>query len=122
VSQAQGLPSRRPPGQTETVFDGFTETFIDVDGARILARQGGSAADRRAGRMLEMPVLVLWTPRAYLEELYGDPLVIWREWATDVRGPGIDSGHHVAEEAPADLAEAIDAFLPVDLCSVSGPE
>jgi haloacetate dehalogenase len=80
------------------------------------------AADRWAGRMLEMPVLVLWTLRDDLEELYGDPLVIWRDWATDARGHGIDSGHHVAEEAPDELAEAIDAFVRAHLRSVSGPE
>ena len=48
--------------------------------------------------------------------------VIWRDWATDVRGHGIDSGHHVAEEAPAEFAEAIDAFLRADLHVVSRPE
>jgi thioesterase domain-containing protein len=45
------------------------------------------------------------------EELYGDPLAIWREWADDVRGMPIDSGHHMAEEAPAAVASAIASFL-----------
>ena len=35
-----------------------------------------------------------------MEELYGDVVAIWRDWATDVRGVAIHSGHHVAEEAP----------------------
>jgi haloacetate dehalogenase len=46
-----------------------------------------------------------------LEELYGDPLAIWREWADDVRGMPIDSGHHMAEEAPAAVASAVASFL-----------
>lgn len=68
-------------------------------------------ADRQAGRRLTMPVLSLWSLRDDLEQLYGDPRVIWRDWAEDVAGQGIDSGHHVAEEAPVELAEVLIRFL-----------
>lgn len=68
-------------------------------------------ADRAAGRRLTQPLLVLWSTRDDLEQLFGDPLVIWRDWADDVRGHGIDSGHHVAEEAPGELTDALAAFL-----------
>jgi len=68
-------------------------------------------ADRAAGVRLECPALVLWSLRDDLEELYGDPLLIWRRWARDVRGHGIDSGHHMAEEAPAALAGALGDFF-----------
>jgi haloacetate dehalogenase len=47
-----------------------------------------------------------------MEDLYGDPLEPWRAWAEDVRGARIDSGHHMAEEAPAELARELLAFLP----------
>jgi len=68
-------------------------------------------ADRIAGRQLEQPVLVLWSTRDDLEDLYGDPLAIWRDWARDVRGHGIDSGHHVAELAPDELVADLGSFL-----------
>lgn len=68
-------------------------------------------ADRAAGRRLTMPLLVLWTLRDDLEQLYGDPRLIWRDWATEVSGFGIDAGHHVAEEAPDALVEALVPFL-----------
>jgi len=68
-------------------------------------------ADRAAGRRLSMPLLVLWSLRDDLEDLYGDPRSIWRSWADDVRGWGIDSGHHVAEEAPAELVAALAPFF-----------
>lgn len=68
-------------------------------------------ADRAAGTRIECPALVLWSLRDDLEDMYGDPLKIWRTWARDVRGHGIDSGHHVAEEAPRPLAAALGAFL-----------
>jgi haloacetate dehalogenase len=74
-------------------------------------------ADRALGRRLQPPLLVLWSTRDDLEALYGDPLVIWRNWATAVDGHGIDSGHHMAELAPIELAEALTPFLRVDPAS-----
>jgi haloacetate dehalogenase len=68
--------------------------------------------DRAAGRVLPMPLLALWSLKDDLEKLYGDPLAIWRDWASNVRGHGIDSGHHVAEEAPVPLGDALIDFLP----------
>jgi hypothetical protein len=38
------------------------------------------------------------------EELYGDPLAVWREWTVDVRGRGTDSDHHMAEDARVNSA------------------
>lgn len=68
-------------------------------------------ADRAAGNLLRCPALVLWSLRDDLEELHGDPLRIWRRWAVDVRGHGIDSGHHMAEQAPEALASALGDFF-----------
>jgi haloacetate dehalogenase len=68
-------------------------------------------ADRSAGNTIGCPALVLWSLRDDLEDLYGDPLEIWRHWAPDVRGHGIDSGHHVAEEAPEDLVRSLADFF-----------
>ena len=69
------------------------------------------AADRAAGRRITCPLLLLWSLRDDLEDLYGDPRAIWADWADDVRGHGIDSGHHMAEEAPAELAAALAEFF-----------
>jgi haloacetate dehalogenase len=68
-------------------------------------------ADRAAGVRVACPVLLLWSLRDDLEQLYGDPVEIWRAWADDVRGHGIDSGHHMAEEAPGPLAAALADFF-----------
>ncbi len=69
-------------------------------------------ADRAAGRRVTCPLLVLWSSRDDMEELYGDPRDVWRDWATDLRGGGpIESGHHMAEEAPDELAGALRMFL-----------
>jgi haloacetate dehalogenase len=68
-------------------------------------------SDRRAGRTVRCPTLFLWSARDDMEDLYGDPLAVWRPWADDLRGFAIDSGHHVAEENPAALATALHRFL-----------
>jgi haloacetate dehalogenase len=68
-------------------------------------------ADRRAGRTLRCPTLVLWSLEDDLEELYGDVLGVWRPWAPDLSGHGIRCGHHMAEEAPEQLADALLRFL-----------
>jgi haloacetate dehalogenase len=67
--------------------------------------------DRDAGHLIHCPALVLWSLGDDLEHLYGDPLEIWRRWADDVRGHGIDSGHHMAEQAPDALAASLADFL-----------
>ena len=46
-----------------------------------------------------------------MADLYGDVLGVWRGWADDLRGGEIDSGHHMAEEAPEQLAAALGGFL-----------
>jgi haloacetate dehalogenase len=68
-------------------------------------------ADRRAGRRVACPVLVLWALKDDLEELHGDVLAVWRPWAPDLRGRGLDCGHHMAEEAPEELAGELLSFL-----------
>lgn len=80
--------------------------------AGIHVDQYDEQADRAAGRLVSCPVLVAWSLRDDLEEMHGDPTAIWREWATGpVKGATIDSGHHMAEEAPEELAATLIDFL-----------
>jgi haloacetate dehalogenase len=67
--------------------------------------------DRRAGRTVSCPTLFLYSTRDDMEQLYGDPLAVWRPWAPDLRGGTVESGHHMAEENPEDLSRALVAFL-----------
>jgi len=68
-------------------------------------------ADRAAGRRIARPLLALWGGRNDLEELFGDPLAIWRAWADDVRGRALDCGHYLAEEAPEETYAELRAFF-----------
>jgi haloacetate dehalogenase len=80
--------------------------------AGLTVDRAADEADRAAGRRVTCPTLVLWSARDDLEDLHGDPRAIWADWAVDLRGGGrIDSGHHVAEEAPEELVAALVPFL-----------
>jgi haloacetate dehalogenase len=68
-------------------------------------------ADRLAGRRLQCPLLTLWSEQDDLPDLYGDVAQVWRGWAADVRAGSIASGHHMAEEAPVELAGALEQFF-----------
>jgi haloacetate dehalogenase len=68
-------------------------------------------ADRAAGRQVTCPTLVLWSAFDDLADLYGDVPAIWRAWAPDLRSGDLRSGHHMAEEAPEELAAVLMPFL-----------
>jgi len=69
--------------------------------------------DRSAGRQISCPALIGWSSDDDMEHLYGDPAAIWEPWCSQpVETARIRSGHHMAEENPADLADAIVDFLP----------
>jgi haloacetate dehalogenase len=68
-------------------------------------------ADRAAGRRVRCPARVVWATRDDMENLYGDLVAVWREWAEDVSGAPIESGHHIAEEAPGAFAAEIVTLI-----------
>jgi haloacetate dehalogenase len=68
-------------------------------------------ADRAAGKRIGCRCLVVWATGDDMVDLYGDVVAVWRDWADDVRGAPIESGHHMAEERPAELAELLLSFF-----------
>jgi haloacetate dehalogenase len=68
-------------------------------------------ADRAAGRRVECPTLMLWSTLDDMEEVYGDPVAVWKPWCRQVTGRGIESTHHIAENAAADLVDCLTDFL-----------
>ena len=67
-------------------------------------------ADRAAGKKIGCPLLALWGAVGIANESSG-PLGIWRQWADDVRGQPIDSGHFLTEENPDATAQALLSFF-----------
>jgi haloacetate dehalogenase len=63
-------------------------------------------ADRRAGRRVESPLLLVTGAE---ETQLADAESVWRRWARDVRV--VPGGHFVPEDAPREVASALSAFL-----------
>jgi haloacetate dehalogenase len=65
-------------------------------------------ADRRAGRKIGCPVLVL---TGAAETQLADAPAVWRGWAADVRAGIVPGGHFNPEEAPQEVAAALKTLL-----------
>jgi len=70
-------------------------------------------ASRAAGEKIRCPLLVLWGRKAKIEAWY-DALSVWRQYcAAAVSGGAVESGHYLAEEAPAEVLAQLENFLSV---------
>lgn len=63
-----------------------------------------------AGQKIDCPLLVLWATQGMVGPAY-DPLAIWQQYAPDVRGLPLPTGHFVPEEAPEAVTAALRDFL-----------
>lgn len=61
-------------------------------------------------RKVAPPLLVLWGQRGVIERCY-DVLELWSARAEQVSGRALPCGHFLAEEAPEETLEALQAFL-----------
>lgn len=69
-------------------------------------------ADREAGRKVLCPLLFGHATEDDMYELYEDPAAIWQSWTIGaVETAAIHSGHHMAEEAPDELAAVLGDFF-----------
>lgn len=66
-------------------------------------------ADRDAGRAVQAPLLALWGTSSYVGRSF-DVTRVWREYAADVDGHGIDADHYLPEESPDDTVTALRTF------------
>ncbi len=99
----------RQPDKPERAILADPDAWYNLD--KTLMGAENHAEVRAAGRTVSCPTLVLWSSRDDLADLHGDPLAVWWPWAPDLRGHAIDSGHHMAEEAPAEVIAALRTFL-----------
>ncbi|GAB3299752.1 alpha/beta hydrolase [Epidermidibacterium keratini] len=78
--------------------------------------------DRVARRRIACRTLVAWSSGDDMAELYGDPAQIWKPWCELPTAQAvIESGHHMAEENPAQLVDVLRRFLVGNEPSRGGP-
>ena len=68
-------------------------------------------ASRADGAKIQCPLKVLWGSKGAIGRWY-DPLAIWRQYcAAEVSGGEVNSGHYLAEEAPAEVLAHFQNFF-----------
>jgi haloacetate dehalogenase len=108
----------RPDALVPEVRRHYHEQFRSPDHVHAICEQYRAAATLdvahdehdRGRHRIGCPVLALWSASGPLPQWY-EPLAIWREWADDVTGGGIDAGHFLAEEAPDRVVAELRRFL-----------
>lgn len=115
-------------GSASTTFpsdirSAYADVLRDPDHAHAICEEYRAAAtidrdhdeaDRKAGRRIACPVLVLWSGKGPLANWYkndGGPLGIWRKWAADVQGEALAGGHFFPEELPDQTAGLLSRFF-----------
>ncbi len=67
--------------------------------------------DIKAGRKIEVPVLLLWGATGGVGRNH-DSMTIWRRYAADIRdGKALPCGHYLMEEAPDETYRELHAFF-----------
>jgi haloacetate dehalogenase len=110
----------RAPGRyPEVVLDAYRGLLEDAGTVEAICEdyRAGATVDRehdeadRGRRRIECPVLVMWSARGALPRLYGDVLEVWRPWAREVSGRGLDATHFLVEDEPEAVAHELIALL-----------
>jgi haloacetate dehalogenase len=79
--------------------------------------RAGAGIDRehddadRGRRRIECPLLALWSAGGALPRFYGDVLDVWRPWAPQVTGWGLEASHFLVEDQPEQVAVLLSDFL-----------
>jgi haloacetate dehalogenase len=111
--------SRDPDAFDEAAVAEYVRCFADPDTVRASCEDYRAAAsidlehderDAAAGNLVRCPLLVLWGAKGFVGGRY-DVLAVWRRYAEDVRGRGLDCGHFLPEEQPAETTSALRGFF-----------
>ena len=102
----------------DEVMAAYRRQLDDVSAVNAICEdyRAGATIDRQLdeadrGRHIPCPVLCLWGARGALPFLYGDVLAVWRPWAPDLSGRGVDASHFLVEDQPQEVAAELAAFL-----------
>ncbi|MDC1312320.1 alpha/beta hydrolase [Burkholderiales bacterium] len=104
---------------TQTAVEDYLRCFRNPETVRAICEDYRAAVsidcehdliDQQNNHKITCPVLALWGKQAKLEQWY-DTIEVWRAWATQVEGYGIDCGHYLAEEEPEQTTNALSDFF-----------
>ncbi len=96
----------------------YERCFADADARHAMLEdyRAGASIDLEhdradVDRLVEVPTLVVWGGRGVVGTRPENPLDVWRERASDVRGAAVDAGHFLVEEQPTETLDLLGGFL-----------
>jgi haloacetate dehalogenase len=105
------------------VHTAYVEALRDAETAHAICEEFRAAAtldmeadqrDRRSGRRINCPALILWAAEGPLDTWYvdaGGPLGVWRHWAPQAQGRALTGGHFFPEQNAEETAAELLAFF-----------
>jgi haloacetate dehalogenase len=110
----------RPERYPDAVVEAYRRQLLDPGAVEAMCEdyRAGATIDREldeanhsAGRTIGCPVQALWGTHGALPRFYDDVLDVWREWAGDLRGRGMEASHFLAEDDPEGVAGELGEFF-----------
>jgi len=96
----------------------YERCFADADARHAMLEdyRAGASIDLEhdradVDRKVEVPTLVVWGENGVVGRRPENPLDVWRERASDVRGTAVDAGHFLVEERPTETLDLLAGFL-----------
>jgi haloacetate dehalogenase len=96
----------------------YERCFADADARHAMLEdyRAGASIDLEhdradIDRKVEVPTMVVWGANGVVGRRPENPLDVWRERATDVRGTSVDAGHFLVEERPTKTLDLLAGFL-----------
>jgi haloacetate dehalogenase len=115
LSIGLGSDPERYPAE---VMDAYRAQLADESAVHAICEdyRAGATIDRALdeadrGRQIACPVRCLWGLRGALPVFYGDVLDVWRPWASEVTGRGVDASHFLVEDRPDEVSADLAEFL-----------
>jgi len=99
--QREYLRTRTPAANHAMYEDYRASASIDL---------GFDAADIKAGKKIQCPLLTLWAAKGAMGQLY-DVLGIWKDEGVNVSGKGLPGNHSLQESAPKETLAELQQFL-----------
>ena len=99
------------------VFDEYVRCFTwkTVYGScsdyRACATSGFEMDKADRDRKVEHPVLILWGGKSHTGNVFEDLMPIWKNYATDVTGEALESGHYIPHQAPEPMLRWFKTFF-----------
>ncbi len=110
---------KTPDRYPEALVSAYRELLDDPSTVEAICEdyRAGATLDRMhddadlGTRRIQCPLLLLWSSRGALPRLYGDVLEVWRPWAENITGRGVDATHFLVEDQPEEVSREILALL-----------